>query len=660
MHGNGGDAKKRILIMTGAAALALVVLILCAVGIRSCSRGNKYDKYFEQASAACDTGDWENAKELLLRALEYDRTEEAYLLLSNVYAYGMDDIDSALETLYIGYSLLGGEKLSARIEELKAAKRGEAEAEDSVTIAGNDYALDLTALSLSGQELTDSDIEVLSRFERLDGLTLSNNRITSVAALSSLNTLVTLDLSNNEISNLNPLKTLSNLRTLYLDGNPIENFTPLYSMTGLRTLSIRDIELTESELEELKKALPDCDIFCDDTIEEVEEITLGGVTFRSDVEELDLSGLGITDITELAKCEQLKKLDLRDNSISSLTPLAGLTGLEWLCVWNNRVSDLSPLAGLTGLYYLDLDDNSVTSISALSGLTGLKELWLDGNSIADLSPLKKLSRLERLGLGSTGIGDDGLKNLESLACLTELKLTGNDALTGNAVDALREKLTGCTITTSELLYTVTFGGTEYKSDAASITAKGASVTSIKGLEKFTKLTYLELSNNSISDISALKGLSSLEYFAADFNSIVDISALSGHTALKTLHLMGNSISGLSALSGCTGLTELKLSQNYGLGDVSALKGLTGLKTLALDYCGLSDITALSGLTGLKELNLEGNSISDVTALFSLTGLESLRLINNDLTPEQIEALKQALPDCRIEADEFPEQTAPAD
>lgn len=69
-----------------------------------------------------------------------------------------------------------------------------------------------------------------------------------------------LNLSGNNISNIQPLTQLTNLRTLYLDNNPITDLTPLCSLTNLTSLSIKGISITESQLETLSKALPNCAI----------------------------------------------------------------------------------------------------------------------------------------------------------------------------------------------------------------------------------------------------------------------------------------------------------------------------------------------------------------------------------------------------------------
>jgi len=71
-------------------------------------------------------------------------------------------------------------------------------------------------------------------------LNLSDNQISDVLSLSFLTTLEELDLTHNEIPAVSGLKKLQTLKKLNLSGNP----------------------LVEGQLEELQKALPDCEIIC--------------------------------------------------------------------------------------------------------------------------------------------------------------------------------------------------------------------------------------------------------------------------------------------------------------------------------------------------------------------------------------------------------------
>ena len=640
-----------------AVILALMVIAVAAgIGLRSCAQSGKYERYYDRAEAAYRDGDWDKARDNLEKAMDIDATEQCYLLLAEVYYKGYGDIDKAIDTLYVGSFKLGSEAIARRLEELKAERTGD-DGEDEVEIGGVKVKPDATTLSLAKLGLYDSDLEGIAGLHELENLTLTENRLTSLSFITGLTKLESLYASDNMIGDISPLAAMTQLKNLYLDNNPITDFTALYGLKSLKTLSIKGIDITVSQLEELKKQLPQCSIFSDEAEDEVVEITLGGVTFRSDVEELDLGGKGITDISELAKCKNLKKLDLRDNKAADLTPLAGLTELEWLCLWNNGISDVRPLMSLTKLTYLDLDVNRVSDIGTLASLPELSELWLSYNPIGSVQPLGQLKKLTRLGLKGLNLKDGDLDAVAGLSGLQELLLDENKELSGERVDELKKSLPGCTISTSELLYTFKCGSNEFKSDAAEISGGSCGVSDIRALDKFTKLTKLLLPDNSISDISALASCTQLVTLDLSGNKITDITALASCQHLQTLLLSNNSIASLSPFSGLISLHELHLD-NCKPGDITPLSRLTGLVKLSLSYCSLEDISALSSLINLDYLDLEGNNISDTEPLKSLKSLTVLNITNNNFTSTQISQLMQALPNCQILTDIPVDDTPP--
>lgn len=183
-------------------------------------------------------------------------------------------------------------------------------------------------------------------------------------------------------------------------------------------------------------------------------ITIGGKSISTDATVIDLSGLGLTDISELKYCTKLKSLNLGydfttdealtnnisdisvlanltnlesltldGNNISDISPLAGLTNLEYLFLQNNKISDISPLAGLTNLTYLNLNRNNISDISPLEGLTNLTVLYLSGNKISNVSPLEGHTNLIMLSLNENNISD--ISPLEGLTNLIELHLSEN-------------------------------------------------------------------------------------------------------------------------------------------------------------------------------------------------------------------------------------------
>lgn len=679
MHTRPNDKKHRKILMAGTVGLLAVIIILLAILISSCNGGGKFDKLYKEGAEAYTAGKYTEAAEKLEKALEHGESVDCYVLLANTYYSGLGDMDKAIEVLYIGSYKLDSTTIDSYLESLKAlkAENGGGEA-DVVTIGTETISKDVTSLVLSQQRLKNSDIIPLTELKKLESLSLTDNAITDITPLSGLTELTFLQLGNNQVSSLAPLSGLTKLRTLYLDGNPISDFSALKSLGSLTTLSIKSCGITDEQLEELEEALPRCSIHCERSeSDEIVEITLGGVTFKSDVTELDLSGKSLTDISELEKCTSLQKLDLRDNKISDLTPLMDLGELSWLCIWNNDVEDILPLMGLSKLAYLDADLNEIKDITAVSALTAMEELWLSYNEIGSFKPLGKLPALQRLGLKGTGIADKDLETLMSVKTLKELSLEENTQLSGEAVAALKAKLTSCTVSHSELTYTVVLGGTAFKSDSETIAASGVSITSIQGLNNFAALKTLQLTNTGVgdlsplkdlkklevleiwnsdstvrgalSDISALAGVSTLKNVNLMWNTISDISALSASTGITELHLSGNNVSNISALSGMGGLTKLTLDY-CPVSSISALSSLSNLSSLSLQYCGVGDLSPLRDLTGLSELYLKGNNISDVSALKGLTNLKYLHLSENVLTADQVRELQKALPGCDIYTD----------
>ncbi len=140
--------------------------------------------------------------------------------------------------------------------------------------------------------------------------------------------------------------------------------------------------------------------------------------------------------------------------------------------------------------------------------------------------------------------------------------------------------------------------------------------------------YLE-SCNKITDLSPLTGLPKLTYLDLHFvHNVEDISSLAQLTQLEYLRLLGTRVSDLSPLSNLINLKTIFLWENRYLMDISPIANLTNLEFLGLIDCDL---------------------VTDIRPLEKLIHLKGLALIGCDnISPEQIEALKSALPNCKIE------------
>ncbi len=637
-------------------ALAAVAVIVAALLLGPFSAESRCARKLDRARSAYLAGRYEQAVSAAESALRIRETEDAYLLLAESHM-AMNDKAGAESILRLADLKFDSGAIDDLLERLQAGDTTPTVEPDAVVaairIAGQDIRVDTKILSLASREL--SDITALAELTAPESITLTDNRVSDLRPLSDLITLTYLHLGDNSVQDVSPLSGLSALRSLYLDGNEIEDLTPLYSLRSLTTLSLRDMKLTKKQLDELSAALPNCNIYYDEG-DVVEELTLGGVTFKSDVTELELGSRGITDISVLAKCTRLTKLDLRDNDISNLDALSGLMKLDWLCLWNNEVEDIAALLPLSSLRYLDLDGNKVTNLAPLRSLENLEELWLSGNDPSNLNALADLTQLNRLGLKSVELTEEDVDVLCRLSSLKELAIEKNE-IAAEWLDSLERALPECVITHDEPYFTFKVGETEYKStETTAVVAPGATLRTLAGLEQFDRLVTLTVNDNELFDLTPLAGLDKLQNLTLGNltgigagNRFTDLTPLSGLTGLRHLVLNNCGLTDVSPLAPLTELTELYLSDNM-IGDVSALSRMTKLNTLSLNYTGISDISALSALTSLTYLEIEGNQIADLTPLYGMRELKTLYLSHNAVTAEQVRALQEALPGCSIGTD----------
>ena len=618
------DRKKRWYLIGGTVlALLLIALLL---NLLLGGSGRKYNRYYSEAEAAYEAGDYASAEEKLRRAMELKNTEKSYMLMADIYC-ARGETDRAIQILYLGYSHVGGAKIEARLETLKSG-RGNAPVSpmpaENTTIGGKLMDSSVSSLVLSGTKLKEDDLQSIAGLTRLESLGISDCGIRDIGFLSNVTGLTFLQISDNSVRDLSPIAGMKHLKTLYIDNNPITDLTPLYGLGALRTLSMKGIIVESKALAELREALPNCSIYADEPEETVSEIKLGGRTFRTDVTELNLGGLGITDISALRACADLEKLDLRDNDIEDLSPLVELPKLKWLCLWNNKVEDIYPLLSLSAMEYLDVDGNEISDISVLEYLPHLQEVWLNGNPVTNFTPLRTLKELTRLGLAETGMKDEDLELLMELTELKELNIKGNKELTAGTFDKLCEALPECEIDHDKLLYAVRFGDKEFRSDLKRIDADGLNVDDLSALKDFTELQILSLKGNHISDITPLQELTALQELRLDGSSVSDLAPLSELKALQILSLAHNDVAVLTPLAGCSALRELNLNGN-----------------------AISDLSALRYLSSLERLELADNQIVDLSALYDLSSLKTLDLRGNPLKADDIRALQTMLPNCEI-------------
>ena len=530
--------KKRVIIICGIAVAVLALMLVGTLLLKNSAQNKEYEQAYKQAQLLYYDGKYDEALEQLRNAMAIDKTDDCLLLMSQCYEAKYDYVNAIA---ILESSSSGSDVIKKRIEFLKEAK-DRYESGQVVLICGEQYDIKTTVLDLSGKGIHSGRLSDIGRLTELTSLKLANNEITELEFLTPLEKLVSLDLSNNQITDITPLAHLKKLRTLHLDNNDIRDFSPLYDLSELTMLTIGGIEVSQSQIKELKTRLPGCLIYNDEANTDIVEVHLGGKTFKSDVTKLDLSDCSITDLSALSVCTSLEELRLSGNYIRDIGPLLDIPKLRVLDLSNNMISDIRPLMSITTLEHLNLAGNKISSITALSQLKQLKELVLNGNDIDGTQNLAKLSALKILGLKDTGISDADLERLYNLKNLTVLALENNPDITESGVNQLKKKLPQCKVTHSEFEKKIVLGGKEFSASTESVDASSLGISDISAATGFKSVRHLDLSNNVISSVTALSSLKTLETLDLSDNNIGDVSPLYSLKNLKMLHIEQNGLS----------------------------------------------------------------------------------------------------------------------
>jgi Leucine-rich repeat (LRR) protein len=112
-------------------------------------------------------------------------------------------------------------------------------------IAGVEYSLDITDLSLGWTPLTGEDMKQIALLRNLTRLELKACEITDISALAGLANLTRLDLRFNEIVNITPLSNLTNLTYLNISHNEISDINALAGLSKLTTLELGGNNLSD-------------------------------------------------------------------------------------------------------------------------------------------------------------------------------------------------------------------------------------------------------------------------------------------------------------------------------------------------------------------------------------------------------------------------------
>ncbi len=138
------------------------------------------------------------------------------------------------------------------------------------------------------------------------------------------------------------------------------------------------------------------------------------VAFSVLIVHYDYPRMGSWNLEPLKYCTDLLALDLGHQSISDISLIGEyLTELRLLILADNCIHDISPLANLKHLHYLELFLNRIYDLTPLSELHELVDLNISYNGgIYDIDPLLNAPMMERIWMEATSVSMDSVARVQ--------------------------------------------------------------------------------------------------------------------------------------------------------------------------------------------------------------------------------------------------------
>lgn len=399
----------------------------------------------------------------------------------------------------------------------------------TVTIGGSQYAVDITALDLSGQTL--DDITVFSQFTALQQLDLSNTGITLEqhdaiqASLPNCKILWTPMFQGKAYDEGSTTLTVSTLT-----GDDIADLAQFPQLVSLDVTTCRDYPMIQA----LMAAYPELEV--------AYQVELGGVTLTPDAAEAVFTDISAGDLaTALELLPNLQSVTLE----GQLPDIAAVEQLQ-AAYPNTAFHWQVEICGLTF-------DNTMTEID-LSGIP--MENVEEVESKVALLPLA-----EKVLMCDCGISNEEME---------ALNLRHDDVL---------------------FVWNVNLGPYTVRSDIDNfiVYTYGFKVNDYiaKNLRYCTEIVALDLGHQDITNCDFVAYMPHLKYLVLADTAISDLTPLTGLTELIYLEIFITNVTDYSPLLTLTSLEDLNIS--YTWGDPTVLTQMTWLDRLWFNYrCGLMD------------------------------------------------------------------------
>ena len=216
-------------------------------------------------------------------------------------------------------------------------------------------------------------------------LSLGENPVVDLSALSDSKKLIELDLFETRVRDITPLSGMSYLAALNLESTYVEDIAPLAGLS----LSTLKLPITVTKNLDVLLELPLRKLGLHYSFDGEEEI-IGRLT---DLEELSFCDYECDSLEPLQDLDKLWKLEVAWSPMKELKGFSLLSGLRYLVVTGSQFDDLSELRGLP-LTDINMEYSEVMDFSFIRDLPRLRSLYCDTKQAAELYKVMKVPPFE--------------------------------------------------------------------------------------------------------------------------------------------------------------------------------------------------------------------------------------------------------------------------
>ncbi|MGH1387848.1 hypothetical protein [Kordia sp.] len=404
-------------------------------------------------------------------------------------------------------------------------------------------------------------------------LSVTNDNISDLTGIEGFTALRTLRATNNSISTLD-LSSNTALRTVIVNNNSLTSIN-VNGLTSLEELNLENNSLLAIDLStntSLRSLLVN-------NCGNLQSITFGNNSFLNTIE---AENAGLTSLNT-SSLTQLQNLSLNNTSLLSLD-VSSNASIRALAISN------------TPIEFLNIQNGNNTDVNNFDATNNANLFCVLVDDIAYST--------------ANWTAIDAQVNFVNTSCYTQIPDTNFEAALGalgyDGISADGQVLTAAidSITSLDVI--------------------NKSISDLSGIEDFTSLQTLNISDNTITSID-LSYLTQLVHLYADNNQLTTLD-LSSNPLLESLHADNNSLTSLNT-DNISQLTELSVSDNSLSNFVPTMLG--NLQILDISGNSISQLN-LSNNTYLEDLNAQNNQLESID-LIANTALSSIQLDNNSLT-----------------------------